>query len=355
MTLHTKPWFQFVATFVMGVALGTWQFLSTPSYSPQSETGSFSLLNTRVSPVANKPVLENSANIEQLLALKAPQKDAPLNAWYQFALSLDSVDLGKRFGNSDVTTPLLAWYALIAKQKPAVIYKLYNQGKIGNRKLEHLLRYGFLQYWQQHIDKVDQLLLKNEQAVMSLAVNKGEGHARRQVADAFLKLGKSLSTNSTRELEISLLRFAMKAMSPSELDEVLPILQRGNFKVDPRDIIQLRQTALFKDKQAELLALITYYSNSAGYSSRMMSKYLVHAALLGDKSSLQAMIDDAEFNAKQPTNFYCAACGIAMSADGLLGMPLINAAKRDRIIIQTKPDQSGFVLVKTGFGKVAGQ
>jgi hypothetical protein len=355
MTLHTKPWFQFAATFVLGVTLGSWQFLS--DQSPSSENKTFSLLNVGASSSAvDKSVLENTANIEQLLALKAPQKDASLNAWYQFALSLDSVELGKRFSNSDVTTPLLSWYALIAKHKPAVIYKLYNQGKIGNRKLEHLLRYGFLPYWEQHIDKVEQLLLKNEQAVMSLAINKGEAHARRQVADAFFKLGTSISSNSRRKLQIGLLRFAMKAMKPSELEEVLPILQRGIFDVDPRDIIQLRQTAVFKGKQAELLALIKHYSNGPGYSGRMMSKYLVHAALLGDKSSLQSMIDDAEFNAKQPTNFYCAACGIAMSSDGLLGMPLINASKRGRIVIKTNPDQSGFVLVRTAsHNKVAGQ
>ena len=66
MALHTKPWFQLLATFVVGVALGSWQFLSAPSSSNGNKA--FSLLKVAPSTSAvDKSVLKNSANIAQLL------------------------------------------------------------------------------------------------------------------------------------------------------------------------------------------------------------------------------------------------------------------------------------------------
>ena len=71
----------------------------------------------------------------------------------------------------------------------------------------------------------------------------------------------------------------------------------------------------FETRWAKLLALIVEHA----YGERYMSSYMIDGALLGNEVYLRTMIADAADNAEQHTNFYCAACGLALTSDGLLG------------------------------------
>jgi hypothetical protein len=98
-------------------------------------------------------------------------------------------------------------------------------------------------------------------------------------------------------------------------------------------------TGLFENARSEILELIVEH----GDSSRSMSSYFLHGAELGNTDYLDSLIGDAADNANQPRNFYCAACGLALVSDGLLGSTLIEAvANGQRIDVER--DEPEFVL-----------
>ena len=45
---------------------------------------------------------------------------------------------------------------------------------------------------------------------------------------------------------------------------------------------------------------------------------------------MKQFISDAQDNDKQPTNFYCAGCSLALVSDGLVGSPLIWAVQEGK-------------------------
>ncbi len=344
MKVLTRKWFQLFSVFLVGILLGVWQYIPAGESSAKSPS---STANKLISDSEfNEKAFIDTAKIGPLLNLKAPEKSAPVSEWYQFALSFDDMDLGKRTGNSGQTSPMLAWYAYIAKHKPEALYKLYNQGKLGRTKFEHLLRFGYLKYWDESINDVDKVLLHNRQAVLTMAYSKGKAQARKRVEQAFLKLSNDqMGENRRDHLTIEILLFAMKGMSDKDKDRVLPILKSGVFIIDPREFYHLKIANRFED--ADIVSLIDQTvkngKNGNSYRQRMMSGYMMDGALLGNQDYIKSMMRDLEDNAKQPTNFYCAACGLALSTDGLLGYPLINASKKGKLVFNK--DQNGVTIL----------
>ena len=290
----------------------------------------------------DEQVLMDSANYEQMLALNPPRPGAEASEWKSFVAALDQIEMGKRYSNSGVTTPLLGWYAYIAKHHPASIYDLLENGRTSKSLFNHLIQFGFLEGWADNLKNKDQILLNSNEALLDFSISLGEVEAQRYVADVFLSYAENKDNSVTlKSIDIDLenIIFAMNAMSESEKLQVLPLLQSGLFKFDPRAVEYLKDVKSM-DRDG-LLALIKMYA----YPSKSMSSYMTTGALLGEKDYVMTMVADVHDNAKQPTNFYCSACGLALATDGLIGQALITAAAEQDL--QIEQSESGeFVLSK---------
>ena len=273
-------------------------------------------------------ILTETADIDAIMALRLPALNAPLQDWVEFAHELDSIDLGKGRRNSGVATPLLGWYAYIAKHRPDVIYQLFSDDVISRRKLSHLIEFGLLPGWYDSIEKTEDLILADGHALVSLVGEIGEEPARRAVIDAFFS-----ESASAGDLSIANLKFSLSAMTSDERGDVLARLENGPFRLDPRDIRLLIYDDQFRRKEFALLDLINQAAMVGAYSDqRSMAAYFHDAAELKGYDYLDKLIEDVADNAGQPTNFYCAACSLAIIADGLLGSPLVDAASKNRPI-----------------------
>lgn len=279
-------------------------------------------------------VLADLPDIDALVALQPPSADAPTHEWVAFGRSLPEVDSGQRYGNHGITTPILVWYALIARNRPEAIYQLHAEKVVGDSQLGHLIQFGLLPDWYEHLENADALILTDGAALTSLAVAEGIDFARRRFADAFLA-----AEGRRRRLSMENLRFSLASMNEAEIAAVLPKLQSGTFDVDARGLRRLMLGGRFDDAREAVLALMV----DNGSSSRSMSSYFVHGAELGHADYVDGLIGDAADNARQPTNFYCAACGLALVTDGLLGTPLIEAVAGGRRV-RLERVATGFVV-----------
>ncbi len=349
MNLLKTKWFQTTATLTLGAVLGAWQLL------PSSN----GVVNKVIKSEIDKLVYRNTAEIEPLLKLTAPQKSASVDAWYRFALSLDDLEFGKRYTNKDDASPVLSWYTLIAKYKPQALYKLYNQGKLAEFKFNHLLRYGYLKYWDESVSNVDKVLLNNNQAVLTMSYNKGVEATRQRVKQAFFSVAFSRasqqsSTPIIHTLNVEVLLFAMKTMTATEKMKVLPALESGAFDIDPQYLYRLKLNDTFSDET--LVALIERFSKKEGFTNRerpysnnkILSRYMADAALFGSERYVQTLIENVEFNAQQPIDEYCAACGLALATEGLIAYPLINLSKKSKIELQKSTKNNDFILSRKG-------
>jgi len=297
----------------------------------------------------DEQVLKDTANIKQLLALEPPRPGAPDDEWKRFILELDQVEMGKRYSNSGVTTPLLGWYAYIAKHHPTSIYNLLENNRKSYSLFNHLLQFGLLKDWADNMKNRDQILLRSTEALLSFSISRGEKKAQRDLADAFFNSAENKNNNDgeykLKPININLknILFSMNAMTETEKKKVLPLLQSGLFKFDPRAVEHL--THLENMDSEGLLSLIKMYA----YPSKSMSSYMTTGALLGEKKYVASMVEDVHDNAKQPTNFYCSACGLALATDGLIGQTLINVAAEDKLQIN-KSISGEFILSKTKNG-----
>ena len=296
----------------------------------------------------NEQVLKDTANIDHIMALKPPRPDAPDSEWKSFIAALNQVAMGKRYPNSGVTTPLLGWYAYIAKHHPASIYELLENHRTSYSLFNHLLQFGLLKDWADNMKNRDQILRRSNEALLAFSISRGEAEAQRDVAAAFFSYAEnqnnsdSDSQHNPNPLDINLknIIFAMNAMSETEKQQVLPLLQSGLFKFDPRAVEHL--THLENMDRDSLLSLIRMYA----YPSKSMSSYMTTGALLGAKDYVTSMVADVHDNAKQPTNFYCSACGLALATEGLIGQALIKAAAEQQL--QIEQSESGeFILSET--------
>jgi len=343
MNIFKTQWFQVITVFILGVVLGTWQLL--PSDNDV-------VLKTEMDSL----VYRDTAEIEPLLKLTTPDKTASVDAWYRFALSLDDLEYGKRYNNKDDASPVLSWYTLIAKYKPQALYKLYNQGKLTEFKFNHLLRYGYLKYWDESVSNVDKVLLNNNQAVLTMAYSKGSDATRQRVKQAFFNVANQQLSSSIRyTLDVELLLFAMKAMTDDEKLKVLPALESGAFDIDPQFLYRLKLNDTFKEG-ATIVSLIERFSKSEQYTNRerpysdnkVLSRYMPDAALLGSERYIQTLIEDVEFNAGQPIDEYCAACGLALATEGLIAYPLIISSKNSKIKLRKSTENNDFILSRKG-------
>lgn len=293
--------------------------------------------------IVDEQVLKDTANIKHILALDPPRPGAPDDEWERFMAALDQVDMGKRYPNSGVTTPLLGWYAYIAKHHPASIYNLLEKHNRGSSLFNHLIQFGFLKDWADKMKDRNRILLNSNEALLVYSNSRGEAEAQRDVANAFFSYAEIKnngdSEHKLKSLNINLknIVFAMNAMTEAEKQQVLPLLQSGIFKFDPRAVEHLINIESM-DRDG-LLALIRMYA----YPHKSMSSYMTTGALLGAKDYVRNMVEDVHDNAKQPTNFYCSACGLALATDGLIGQELVKTVANQQL--QIKQSKNGeFIL-----------
>jgi len=283
----------------------------------------------------DEQVLKDTADIEPLLALAPPSDDAPDGEWQKFLAQLNQVGSGKYH----TSTPLLPWYAYIATHRPQVLYKKLGSSDFDTTKFNHLLQMGMLGDWYQYVEDPDALLLSSGQALMGYALANGEREARRRVAEAFFNSARNTDRTHPLSLELENIRFAAPAMTTQEKAGLLDALLQGPFNLDPRDVRRL--TLLEEMDREKLLGLIEKFQ----YSNKSMSSYMTTAALLGEARYIRVMAGDARDNDRQPTNFYCSVCGLALAADGLIGEPLVRAEDSGELQILPS-DQYGFVLTR---------
>ena len=272
----------------------------------------------------DEKVFAETADIDAILALQPPGKNASEQQWLDFAEQLDRIDTGSRYSNSNHTTPLLSWYAYIARHSPETIYRLYNQKQFNNARLGHLISFGLLPDWYKYIWDVGLLVLENNEALASIALHAGDKVATDLFIDAFFD-----STLGQRRLHIENLRYALPYMSQQQREKVTPLLQSDVYIIDPRKISRLLLSDTFSAHSAELLDILNHAASQGSYRhSRSMASYYLDGAHLGDDIYIDLLIRDAKNNAKQPTNFYCSACSLALITDGLLGSALIEASQQ---------------------------
>ncbi|MDJ0848639.1 MAG: hypothetical protein QNK04_09700 [Myxococcota bacterium] len=269
----------------------------------------------------DETVFEETADIDALLALVPPEPGDPTGRWVEFGRAVRATDTGTRDRGERLTTPVLVWYAHIAKHEPEAIYRLHDEGVVTESHLGQLLEFGLAPDWHDRIRDADALILTSSEALSSLAVQKGAEHARRRFVDAFFA-----PRQRKIQLDLEGLRFALPAMTDAEIERVVPHLERGPYRLDPRRLRRLLQSDRLEGAEGALLSLIAEHA----YPSRSMSSYFVDGALLGNVEYVDELISDLADNARQPTNFYCAACGLALTSDGLLGSALLRAREREQ-------------------------
>jgi hypothetical protein len=274
----------------------------------------------------DKKVVENTTNIDAIMALNPPHADAPEEEWARFILQIKPIHPKNQRGHTNLS-PMLAWYAYIAKHNPASLYSLINNNKLSNSIFTHLLRSGLLTHWQQSITHTDKILLNNLDAIASIALTQGLENARQQVIDGFFKQLVENGDNKVSNINIDILRFALMGMDAAQQQQAIDSLLAGRFKYDPRRIMRLSPII---DNESILLSLL----QQQAYPSKSMSSYIQDGALWGAQEYIDTLISDVQDNAKQPMNFYCSVCGLALSSDGLLGQALIDASLQQSLHIQ---------------------
>lgn len=269
--------------------------------------------------------------------LVPPADEAPTAEWLNFAHQVKETRTDTRHDNNDYTTPLLSWYVYIARHHPDAIYEFYASRNINDRLFSHLLQFGLLPDWYEKLPNASQLLLKDSTALINLATHRGIDFARGELITAIRgKQGERFS------IEGDHLLFAMSAMDSYEIEQLFSRIQQGAIVVDPRDLRALGFVPELAGKERELLAAIAA-QGTRGYSQRAMSSYFLHAAELGGTSYVEQMLPDAQDNAAQPTNFYCAACYLALVSDGLIGSTLIDHVnKHDRLYVTPRRNDDPF-------------
>ena len=269
----------------------------------------------------NQGAYENMADVDALLALQVPGPDASDEVFYAFERNLQSIKMGRRYSNSDFTSPLLGWYVYIAKYSPETIYRLYNEGNLGNRKVTHLIDFGFLDDWFQYIKNSNGLILGQRSSLLSIALLHGDEYAKRIYIEAFFD---GTDKNPNRHVKNSNLLYAVDHMTVEERSNAKKMFLSGQRKIDPREVLSLYQSELFPLTSKEALAIIDINKYNEN-GTRMMSSYFSDAAGLGNEYYFKLLMADLADNDNQPNNFYCAACGVALYGEGLIGEPLITS------------------------------
>ena len=268
-------------------------------------------------------VLRNMADVDAILSLQVPQPNADKVAFIKFEQQLQNIKLGRRYSNHDYTTPLLTWYAYIAKYSPETIYYLFSLGKLGNRKFSHLISYGFLPTWPEYIEDPYKLLMTSRSALLSVAVSYSDDVAKDTFIHYFLK-GKP---GDRRRIQLENFLYSIDRMSEAQVLQAKNLFLSHQRSIDSRNVLSLYHDGRLKLSKHEALTLIEM--NKYNHADRSMSSYFVDAVALGGDEYFRFLLEDIADNANQPSNFYCAACGLALFGEGLIGKTLIDKISRE--------------------------
>ena len=276
----------------------------------------------KVQSAADQSAIKQYADIDAMLALQSPPKEATMSEWLAFAYSLDEIDLGKG-KNKQNNTPLLAWYVYIAKHRPEVIYSLLSEGLINSNRVNHLIEFGLLPDWHESIENPDQYLLSSSHGFTDLVQRIGAESTQRMFIKAFFS-----EETSGRYLAISNLIYSMPAMTEEERARILSQMDEGGFIVNLAQLNALAADPFFQDRTYSMLNFLNQTKHGQPNKKPSMRSNFLLAAQLGGFEHVLKLIDDIETNAEQPVNFYCAACILAVTSDGLLGKPLVEAKRQ---------------------------
>ena len=285
----------------------------------------------------DKKTLANMADIDAVLALSIPDAEAGDPAFFQLSQQLKSVKMGRRYSVTGTTSPLLAFYVYIAKYSPNTIYRLFNSGDFDRGRLGHLIKYGYLHDWPEHIQDVQKLLLTEEELLLSLWLRDGKLVAQNAFIDAFFNF-----TNpklAAERISLRNLAFAFTGMTAEQKNQLNRIFLDGQRRIDPRRVVALKRAGILTTTRKQTIALIKQLAGTPS-SHRGMSSYFSDAVGLGSEYYLYLLIGDIVDNNEQPNHFYCAACGLAVFTEGLLGAPLIERVKnRQHYTVDRNPGQ----------------
>lgn len=275
-------------------------------------------------------------DLRNITSFKFPVVDGSLEQFEDFKLRVEELHVGKRYRSLDIISPSIGFLSYFAKHRPEEFISIVDRGGISDRTFSHFLKMGYLGDWYEYSTDVDERLLENSEALLAVAADVEDlKPVRRMVADAFFRNQKLVN------LELENLAFAIPSMSNAEVSSVIDRLLSSTYKFDPRHVNDLARLELFN--QSELLSLI----KKTAYKNKSMSSYMTYGALWGEKSYVQEMVLDTLTNAGQPTNFYCAACGLAIVSEGLVASELVEAVESDQLEIR-KLTNGQYLLLRQG-------
>ncbi len=265
--------------------------------------------------------------LEGILNLSIPIADAGVEEWSRYLDELNQLEASHDLFGSSSHSKLGALYAQVALEKPEAIYQRLSQSAFDIRRAANLLQAGLLHDWYEYVVNPNDLLLSNEVFLLSYIARYGQAAAQKTIAEAFFNLSTSILPV---RIDPSVIAYAYPAMTEQQKKGVMTLMKNPQVRYDPRDVIKLMYLNAF-DK-ADLIELI----ENQAYSNKSMSSYMGHAALLGGSSYLNTFLKDVVDNDNQPTNFYCAACILALTTDGLVGQPLLETKSQGRL--KTTPE-----------------
>lgn len=333
----------FLSIIMIGLVLGSLSSLlqldlQTAGKIFQGNNKGFIIEQQEAPATENKASETKQANklpgIDYLLSITPPPVDAPVQQWVLFGNEVIGFAMeGKTFSHA------MVWLAYIAKNKPEAFMELYKNRKIEGRQLEMLIQLGFIPDWMDSLPDSGKFLLSSEDALLHLATVHGDEKAKLIFIDAFFQdypLGNSV------HISMESIIYAISAMTEDQRNNILPHLQDGGFAWDPRDINSLLHTGLYNRQEKVLLEMI----RSSAYEEKSMSSYILDGAYLGEPMYIDQMLQDAKENAQQPTNFYCAACYLALVTDGLAGSALLKAVDENKTVTKEFHDHQFILTIK---------
>jgi len=308
---------------VLGVLLALVHFLNTPSQEHyQALYGENGVLAKKQFP-----------DLRNITSFEFPTRDAPVDEWLDFKLRAEDLNVGKRYGHLDIISPSIGLLSYFAKHQPGEFISIVDRGGISDRTFSHFLKMGYLGEWHKYSNNVNERLLENSEALLSISTDVADLQPiRRMVADAFFDNQKRVN------LELENLAFAIPSMNDSEVSSVIDNLLDSTYKFDPRRVRQLARLDLFSEE--DLLSLV----KKTAYKTKSMSSFMTDGALWGERRYIQEMVLDTRTNAEQPTNFYCAVCGLVIVSEGLVATELEDAIEKDQLQIMDQSDGEYLLL-----------
>lgn len=328
---------RYLLALALGIAIGVYPFIGEllPKNAPEQHSQRWETYD--YDQEKYQKALEASASFDTLLEITPPADNAPIEKWLAFMQQLDSTPLSKRHDNGGATTPLMAWYAYVAKHKPEALIQGFGEFGFHQSKLDVLIRYGLLANWDDYVGEPDNILLESRAALAAYTYRYGFSQAQTRYKQALFKKLQHMDVHRQR-IDLANIPFIADSLSDNEVEKLSELLLNRPIIIDPRDIKLLTATGRFQ--RSDLLSLMRRHA----YSQKMMSSYKLHGAQLGASEYIEDVIPDLTSNAKQPTNFYCSACVLAVLTDGLIGTPLLTAYNQGRVTVE--PDGDGEYLFK---------